>query len=614
MRPAVFKENLALWRELLGLCRRRNKAMFAGVIAALLGDTLAIVLIGLGLREIVSGTLHNSAGVIVTGALGAALAYSMTIWLDELGRTLRVDLVELVTFETVVPGVRASAMNIETIDHLERSAYLDRLHVVQEGGWNIVDSAWSALESVGLALRLALILALLGSVSPAMFLILAVGAVPVWCDHHGKIELKAAEVERGEQRRLQRELFELATGAAAGKEIRVAGVGPELVRLQREAADAADAIWLRARLRAGLWSALGWSLFSLVFVAGLALVVHSAATRPSRVGDIVLLVTVGSQLRMIVEQTVRRSADAGGYGRVLKPFHWLRAYDARERERAATERAAAGTAAGSTAPSRLTHGITIEDLGFSYPGTDRRAVDGVSVHLPAGAVVAVVGEYGSGKTTLVKLLTKMYRPDTGRILLDGKDLAAIEPASWRGGMSAAFQDFGRYHATVAEAVGFGDVSSLESDADAERIAEAVRDADAEDFVLRLPDGLASALGREFGGADLSEGQWQKLALARASMRAAPLLFVLDEPTASLDAPSEHAIFQRHMARAREIGDRTGGITLIVSHRFSTVAGADLILVMEAGHLKEAGTHKELIADPDSRYAELFGLQAGAYTG
>ncbi len=462
-----------------------------------------------------------------------------------------------------------------------------------------MDSAWAAVESVGFIVRLALTLGLLGSVSPLLFLILAAAAIPVLFERRGRMGVKAAEVARSADRRLQRELFELAVSPAAGKELRVSGAGRELVRRQRAAADRAEGIWIKARIRAAVWKAAGWCLFSLCFVSGLTAVVHSAAGNPARVGDIVLTVTIGTQLRMIVEQAVRRSADTGGYARLLRPFRWLRRY--RDQQHAL-----AGP--GQPPPPRLATGITFDHVTFTYPGTGRAAVHDLTVHLPAGSIVAVVGEYGSGKTTLVKLVTKLYRPDHGRILVDGTDLADLDTSAWRAVSSAAFQDFGRYHTTFAEAVGFGEVSAIE---DLDRIERAVSDADAEALVRRLAGGLHARLGRQFGGVELSEGQWHKIALARASMRRAPLLFVLDEPTASLDAPSEHAIFERYMRRARELAERSGGITLVVSHRFSTVAGADLILVMDGGRLAECGTHEQLLA-AGARYAALYSLQARAY--
>jgi ATP-binding cassette subfamily B protein len=182
-------------------------------------------------------------------------------------------------------------------------------------------------------------------------------------------------------------------------------------------------------------------------------------------------------------------------------------------------------------------------------------------------------------------------------------LPALDTSSWRARTTAAFQDFGRFHTTVRENVGLGDLPALD---DTARVRAALDEADAAGLAP-----LDTLLGRELGGADLSEGQWQRLALARASMRQDPLLMILDEPTASLDAPTEQAIFERHMARARLLAARTGAVTVIVSHRFSTVTGADLILVLDQGRLTEQGTHASLMA-LGGTYAELYRIQAGAY--
>jgi ABC-type multidrug transport system fused ATPase/permease subunit len=189
------------------------------------------------------------------------------------------------------------------------------------------------------------------------------------------------------------------------------------------------------------------------------------------------------------------------------------------------------------------------------------------------------------------------------------DLADIDAGSWWGGSAVAFQDFGRYPLEFSAVVGMGDLPNI---ADEPAIRRALAAADAQPLLARLPQGLDTMLGREFGGVELSEGQWQKTALARACMRAQPLLFVLDEPTASLDAPSEQAIFQHYFARARDLAARTGAITVIVSHRFSTVAGADLILVLEQGRLAQAGTHADLVG-ADGPYARLHAITSAAYS-
>lgn len=589
---SVWRENAALWREIFGLCWRRSRGLFLLVCTCLTLDTFAIAAIGVCLREVVDGTIRTQTGSIALGAFGAALGYAASLTFEELVFTLRINLCELVAREHFDRQIQLATMGIEGLEHLEQTEYLDQLTALYDNTWAISQSAWNALEAVAFVVRLFLVLGLLGSISPVLLAVLVFGVVPLALEQRARKQIQAADSRRAQDKRLQRRLFEILTGGATGKEVRVAGTGAHLVRLQREAAERSEQVWRRANLRAGLLNAFGWSVFAASFVAGLTVVVFSAADDPARLGDIVLTITVGAQLRSLVENAVRASTNTGGAARILDPYRWLRAYHAAH--------APTGT---TPAPAVLGRGITFENVTFTYAGSRRAALVDFSVTIPPGSVVAVVGEYGSGKTTIVKLLEKMYRPDSGRILIDGTDLAEIETRSWRAATAAAFQDFGRYHSTFAQGVALGDLEHPE------RLPAAIASADAQQLVRRLPDGVETGLGRPFGGIDLSEGQWQKLALARASMREAPLLFVLDEPTASLDAPSEHAIFERYMERARSIGP--GGITVIVSHRFSTVAGADLILVLESGRLVESGSHEDLLA-AGATYAELYSLQQTAY--
>jgi ATP-binding cassette subfamily B protein len=251
-------------------------------------------------------------------------------------------------------------------------------------------------------------------------------------------------------------------------------------------------------------------------------------------------------------------------------------------------------------------------VSFAYPGADRLALQDVTLHLPAGAVVAVVGENGAGKSTLVKLLAKMYEPTSGEILIDGQPLRRMSAAEWRSRLTGAFQDFYRFEFTAQHSVGLGDLPRLD---DEPAVTDAVQRAGASDVVERLPEGLHSQLGPTWpGGQELSFGQWQKLALSRGYMRALPLLMVLDEPTAALDAETEHELFERYAAaaHAEELASSyVGGITILVSHRFSTVRMADLIVVLDGSRLAEVGSHEQLM-QRDGPYADLYRIQASAY--
>jgi len=262
-------------------------------------------------------------------------------------------------------------------------------------------------------------------------------------------------------------------------------------------------------------------------------------------------------------------------------------------------------------PDALVRGIDLVNVSFRYPGIDPAAppiLSDVTLSLPAGKLVALVGENGAGKSTLVKLLSRFYEPSAGEILVDGVPLRrfAIEP--WRARLSAGFQDFAQFQFLARETVGVGDLPRVLDRAAVER---AMARGGATDVLAALPSGLETQLGKGWpGGVELSGGQWQKLALARAAMRVAPLVILFDEPTAALDAQTEHALFER-MAAVAHRGEARGTVTLVVSHRFSTVRMADLIVVIDRGRVREAGSHAELVARA-GLYAELYELQARAY--
>lgn len=254
-------------------------------------------------------------------------------------------------------------------------------------------------------------------------------------------------------------------------------------------------------------------------------------------------------------------------------------------------------------PSPDERGIRLQDVGFLYPGKTDWVLRHVNLFIPHGQSVALVGENGAGKTTLVKLLTRLYRPTEGRILLDGKDLADWDLAALHARFAVVFQDFNQYQLEVRQNVGLG---SIEHIGDELRVLRAVSRGGAEAVVGTLGKGLDTPLGRWFAdGVELSGGQWQKVALARAFMREQADVLVLDEPTAALDAEAEHAVFQRFAELAK------GRTTLIISHRFPTVRMADRILVLGHGQVIEDGDHAQLVARGGT-YARLYQLQASGY--
>jgi ATP-binding cassette subfamily B protein len=252
-------------------------------------------------------------------------------------------------------------------------------------------------------------------------------------------------------------------------------------------------------------------------------------------------------------------------------------------------------------PVPMREGIRFEGVGFRYPGAERWAVRDLTFALRAGEVLALVGENGAGKTTVVKLLARLYDPTRAGSSY-GHDLREYDLGALRGNIGVIIQDFVRYHLTAAENIAVGRIEARE---DRARIAAAARQSLADDLIQRLPQGYDQIIGKRFRtGVDLSGGEWQKIAIARAYMRDAQLL-ILDEPTAALDARAEFEIFQRFKELSK------GKTAVLISHRFSSVRMADRIVVLADGRIEAVGTHDELLAG-GGRYAELFELQAAGY--
>jgi ATP-binding cassette subfamily B protein len=403
-------------------------------------------------------------------------------------------------------------------------------------------------------------------------------------------------MERAAQpNRRARHLFAVATTAAPAKEVRVAGIGDLVAARRRAEWERGYRPVARVRLQSAAWHVLGWTIFGAGYAGAVA---FAALGLRAPAASVLLVMAASARLSMYVTATIAELGFLRGFWMDgARRLAWLEDYAA-----------ASSASADRHAPDALRAGLRLEHVSFAYPGTSRLVLDDVSLTLPAGAAVAIVGENGAGKSTLVKLLAKLYEPTSGAILVDDVPLARIAAAEWRTRLSGAFQDFFRFELRARESVGLGDVQSLGAEAP---VAAAVGRAGAEDVVSRLPAGLDTQLGPTWPeGVDLSFGQWQKLALARGFVRERPLLLVLDEPTAALDAETEHALFERYVAASRA-GQADGRITVLVSHRFSTVRMADLIVVMDGARVAEIGSHEALMA-LGGQYAELYGIQAAAY--
>ena len=497
-----------------------------------------------------------------------------------------------IALESHVARLQAS---VATIEHHERPEYLDRLSILRNQVFVLDHMYMSLFTTCGWVLRLGVTLALLVSVHPALAL-LAAFALPTVLTSTWRPGVERVAEERGAaQSRLARHLFDTATTAPPGKEVRVTRIGERLVAERRAAWERWYAPVGAARRTSAVWHAMGWTIFAAAYVGSVVYVTWGIG---APAGSVLLVLAAGSRLSAYIGATVGEIGFLRGiWLDGSKRLAWLEDYAASLVERA-----------DSPAPARLEHGVRFDNVSFAYPGTDKLVLEDVDLALEPGSVIAIVGENGAGKTTLVKLLCRLYPPTRGRILVDGEDLAGIAPVSWRERLAGAFQDFFRFELRAQQTVGLGDVPRLD---DVPAVRSAVDRAGANDVVEKLLAGLETQLGPSWPeGVDLSFGQWQKLALARGFMRDAPLVLVLDEPTAALDAETEHALFERYAAASHSRSE-DGRITVLVSHRFSTVRMADFIVVMNGARVVESGSHEELMARR-GHYAELYGIQAAAY--
>jgi ATP-binding cassette subfamily B protein len=584
-----------LWLPLAAAFRLDHRAAvlaFLEVLGAILSN-----LMPLAFGLMVTGVATRSESTLFAGAALAAVGFGVVPVFTTIGVEARLRLNESVghEFDRRVAELMAA---VPTLDHLESPGFRDQAQIVHErqgalgGAYNSMVNALRNLTMPVVALAVAIgadarLLWLLPASLPSLLL----GRWLVRWD-------RRAEDEGAEPGRLTQHLVSLAVEPDAASELRVLGARGVVARKLHTA----GAAWRRPHVRADVLknlTATGCGLLYLVAAgAVLTLIARDAAAGRVPVGAVATSVLVIGQLQNVVSSLRFSFQMLAQVVRTVGRYRMLE-------DGVAAARAAEGT---GTPPETLRSGITTRGLGFTYPGQEKPSLADVDLDLPAGSVVAIVGENGAGKSTLVKLLTGLYRPTDGEVLIDGVELATLSGPAWRARCAGAFQDHVHLELVARESVTTGDLPALDSD---ERALRALDDAAASDVLVALPGGLATQLGSSWDdGTELSGGQWQRLAIARGMMRGDPLLLVLDEPTSALDAATEHALFEGYADAARRAG-RRGAVTVLVTHRFSTVAAADLVVVLADGRVSEVGSHTELMARGGS-YAQLYALQARGY--
>ncbi|MFK0243109.1 ABC transporter ATP-binding protein [Amycolatopsis azurea] len=550
-------------------------------VAKLLIDSVVAAIQGHGTKSAIVGVALFQFGVLALTALSQALTtYGQSLLQERMTLTIRHQVME-----------HSSKLHLS---YFEGSASYDMLRqAAQEAPTRPLSMMNSALGLVRTMITFASMIALLVSISPLLALVALVAPIPAFISQskYGARAFWLTLMMSPLKRRMDY-LSSLVTTDTYAKETKLFGLGPYFVdRFQRLGQVFYDRQRVLTRKRSV--SSTSWGLLSTAAGSAIALYIALEAVGGRlTLGDLALYTAAAASVQTSVQGLF--TAFSGMYENNLYLDTLYRFLGTKPEIVAPPEP--------RPLPSTVEGHIRFEEVSFTYPGASEAALDGVSFEIRPGETVAVVGRNGAGKSTLFKLLCRLYDPTGGRILLDDVDIREYDPVALRRQISAMFQDYVTYQGTAAENIGLGDLKHL---VDRERIETSAKRAGADERIERLPSGYDSPLGRWFDqGVSLSGGEWQKIALARAFLREAPIL-ILDEPTSALDAQAEHDLF----SRLRELSE--GRTTLYISHRFSTVRQAERILLLEHGKVAEYGTHDELMA-AKAGYAELFTLQAAAY--
>jgi ATP-binding cassette subfamily B protein len=579
------------------MVRAEPARTLAAVVVISAGWSSSVVT-AMGLRALLNavGDGDQRAITIGGGLMAAGIAFGLVARypIATVGVTLR----ERASLAIEDRLARLSA-NLPGIEHFEQEEFLNRIDLLRRGSFDLGEAVSSLVDTLATLVMLVATTVLLASVDGALVL-MPLAAFPALVAAILKERQTAAfEAETASLWRPKKALRDMVWEARNGAELRLFGAGATILARQAEASAAIDVRRTARALTSGGIQAAGDALFAVGLTAGVGFVARRVASGELGAGDLALVIGMSLRLTNNVTEVSEGLRYVTRLLRLVGRMLWL------------TDHGGANVDEGTVdPPSALTRGIAFRGVSFTYEGTDSPVLNDVDVEIAPGTSVAIVGANGAGKTTLVKLLLGFYQPTRGDITVDGIALARFDAARWRARITASFQDFARFEFLVQQSVGVGDLPLVD---DAGAAASAIERGDASTVVDQLPAGLATQLGSQFdGGVELSGGEWQRLALARAAMRDDPLLLVMDEPTAALDPLAEQRLFERvHALASRRRGDGSGMIAVFVSHRFSTVRAADRIIVLDGGRVVEDGSHGELMA-LEGVYASLYARQAAAY--
>jgi ATP-binding cassette subfamily B protein len=541
-----------------------------------------------GMQEWIASGLLDHIGLLL------ALEFGLAVLSDVLGRAgalLDSLLSERLSTATSLRLMEhAAALDLEDFEDSELQDRLERARRQASGRMTLMSQLFGQAQDV---ITVASFAAGLAIYAPWLIALLAVALLPAFLgEAHFNAQSYTLNYLRTPERRELDYVRQSAASVETAKEVKIFGLSAFLIEryraLSAELYEANRRLALRRAAVGGVLTTIG----TVAYYVAYAYIVWRTLHGEFSIGDLTFLAGSFRRLRTLLESLLVGFSSVAGQALYLDDLFSF--FEIRPE--------IVSPPNPRPVPNPIREGFTFDDVGFRYPGAERWAVRHLSFTLAAGEVLALVGENGAGKTTIVKLLARLYDPDEGRILLDGHDLREYDLFALRAGIGVIFQDFVRFHLTASDNIAVGRIDARE---DRERIAAAARESLADEVIASLPKGYDQMLGKRFRtGVDLSGGQWQKIAIARAYMRDAQVL-ILDEPTAALDARAEFEVFQRFKDLAR------GLTAVLISHRFSSVRMADRIIVLADGAVESMGTHEALLA-AGGRYAELFELQAAGY--
>lgn len=579
-----------MW-QIFRLCFRTRPVATSVVVVIMVIDAMAATVLAL-----VQGFLIERAplgldravlGVVAVGALFVALttvAYRVIL-------TLQRDIAEAVEL-TLIDDLLSWTTRPATVEHLQDPLFLDRLSVVVRRTQGLAHAVWAGALMLSSVASVLVSLTVLGRIHPALVGLAALSIPPIiMAGRAGDLYMRAID-KNAELLRLDEQLTAVATSAGSLKEVLVAGSGERLDERARDLWDEMAAHEFRARGLAVVLTSLGWLIYALGAAGAVWWTIELTRAGAATIGDVGVVTGLSVFLAQQIMNVLNFRVQVADAGRVTDHYAWIRDQTA--------------VMAPAEEPLALIEqALVLDQVGYSYPGQERHSLDDISITIPAGTVLGMVGVNGAGKSTLAKILTGLIEPTSGRLLVDGHP---VRPGALTGATAGTFQDYAHLELLAREVVG---VADLERARDNDELDRAAAGGGAAAVVAQLADGWETQLGAVFDGVQLSQGQWQRLALARGLFKRNPTVLVLDEPTAALDPQSEHDLFAAFAERSRTLRAFNGAVTILVSHRFSTVTMTDLIVVLDGGRLVEQGTHAELLK-AGGTYRALYEAQARGY--